>query len=232
MALGWVEELDLTGPQGPQGIQGEPGEQGPAGEPGAQGETGPQGVQGTQGPAGTAFDPEDSVATVDDLPAGDAVGKARMVRGPGQPSEAGPAGHIFVKEESGWTDFGQSAYVGPEGPIGETGPQGPAGPKGDTGNTGPQGNQGVHGNQGPQGLTGSAGPKGDTGLQGPKGDQGETGAAGPQGTAGTSGSDGARGSLNFSYLDTGSDTPPSSGNIQPNDRFYRSDGKVLVLRNV
>lgn len=60
MALSWVEEANIRGPQGPQGVQGA---QGPAGAKGDTGAQGPQGTTGAQGPTGAGFDS----ATVVDL---------------------------------------------------------------------------------------------------------------------------------------------------------------------
>lgn len=238
MALTWVEEIDLTGPEGPQGPQGAAGEQGPTGSQGPQGETGPAGTTGPEGPAGTAFNPELSVATYDDLPGTDPVGTARLVRGPGSPSAEGPAGHIYVYDPAdpeatanGWLDMGQSAYVGPAGPAGEAGIQGPTGEQGPQGVSGPKGDTGDVGPIGPAGPIGDTGPQGPQGPVGPTGPQGETGAAGPAGADGAAGAEGVRGSQIYSHLATGG-TPPTSGDLRVNDRFIGSDGKLLVLRDI
>lgn len=55
MALTWVEEVDLRGPQGPQGpqgVQGVKGDTGSTGPQGVKGDTGAQGPQGVKGDTG------------------------------------------------------------------------------------------------------------------------------------------------------------------------------------
>lgn len=164
-ATSWIELGDFTGPEGPQGPQGLVGEQGPIGSQGEQGVPGAEGPQGVQGAEGVGFDPAPQVATVDDLPAGDPPGTTRLVMGPGAPSAAGPAGHIYAKEENGtWTDMGQSAYVGPQGPTGAQGEQGPTGAQGEQGIPGPDGEDGAAGTQGVQGPSGAPGPAGTDAL--------------------------------------------------------------------
>lgn len=71
MALTWVEDANIRGPQGPQGatgaqgpagtggaqgLTGAPGADGAPGATGSQGTQGIQGATGSQGPAGTAGD--------------------------------------------------------------------------------------------------------------------------------------------------------------------------------
>ena len=103
------------------------------------------------------------------------------------------------------TTSGNTAAVGPAGPVGSTGPQGPAGPQGvpgpigpagpagATGAMGPQGPTGMTGAQGPIGLTGPSGPISATGLQGPIGPTGPIGPAGAQGPIGLTGPQGPQG---------------------------------------
>lgn len=166
-------EKGNPGEQGPQGIQGPAGPQGEAGADGAQGEPGPQGPKGDKGEKGdpgaglTIAGEVDAYADLPtDLTADDA-GKAYINKADSK---------LYVWTGTAFPAEGEgSAFVGPQGPKGDTGEQGPQGEKGDTGDTGPQGEQG---------------PKGDTGEQGPKGDTGEQGAIGPQGPQGVQGEQG------------------------------------------
>lgn len=211
MALQWVEETNIRGPQGPPGADGATGLQGPAGE---QGPAGPTGPAGAQGQPGIGLDPAPSVATYADLPAGDPNGTVRLVVGP-VVSDAGPGGHLFAKENGAWTDQGRVVYPGPQGVPGEPGAQGPAGVQGE------RGPQGDRGEQGPAGQTGSQGLQGPQGIPGPTGDQGPAGAQGIQGQTGAAG---ARGSLWFSHANA---TTPTTVGRQAGDRSLSPDGQVL-----
>ena len=160
--------IDIVGPQGPQGEKGAQGPQGDRGTQGPQGFQGPQGPQGERGIDGT--------------------------QGPqGDIGEQGPQG--FQGPQGPQGERGIDGTQGPQGDKGEQGPQGFQGPQGDMGAQGPQGEKGDYGGpQGPQGDRGAQGPQGDIGEQGPQGATGAQGIQGPQGDIGAQGPQGDRGS--------------------------------------
>jgi hypothetical protein len=165
MALSWVLQGNLRGPQGTPGVTGTTGAQGPQGiqgPAGTSGVAGPQGPLGPTGAAGRSFDPAGSVATIGDLPTDDSEGTVRIVIA---------NGHMYGRESGAWTDMGQVLFIGP------TGPQGATGNTGAQGSTGSQGVQGVAGARGntwesysttPPSLTGKQ--VGDWAIDGTTGD--------------------------------------------------------------
>ncbi len=153
----WVEQGDLTGPQGDQGDPGLQGETGPAGQPGSPGREGPQGPDGLPGDPGPKGPPG---------PPG--------VEGPrGEPGDPGPKGPPGPE--------GREGQRGEKGDPGLQGPPGPEGREGSPGAVGPAGDPGAKGQPGQQGTPGGIGDPGPMGLPGPAGLQGPAGQPGADG---------------------------------------------------
>ena len=141
--------IDIVGPQGPQGDRGIEGPQGSRGVDGTQGPQGDKGADGLQGPQGDRGEQG---------PQGE-----RGIDGADGPQ--GPQGDRGIEGQQG--SRGVDGAQGPQGDMGAQGPQGEKGEKGD--GVGVQGPQGDRGEQGPQGDIGAQGPQGDRGVEGPQG---------------------------------------------------------------
>lgn len=186
-----------TGNTGPKGDKGDTGNTGAKGDTGNQG---PQGIQGVKGDTGNTGPKGDtgagikvlgSLASPNDLPAGQPGDFYIMSASGSGYAEGDGYSYTGTGPVNGWKNVGPiRGPQGPAGPQGVQGAQGNVGPKGDTGNMGAAG---AAGPQGIQGVKGDKGDKGDTGNQGPAGPQGNAGPAGADGAPGAQGIQGVQG---------------------------------------
>lgn len=237
-SFGSVTEIQIPGPQGPQG---EPGPQGPAGPQGEVGPQGPIGPQGSPGPKGDKGDPGEQGPQGEQGPVGP-QGPKGDTGAQGVPGVKGDQGEPFaitktyptiaemeananniesgrfviivsdVSDEDNAKLYvkGDTGFTFIADLSGMQGIQGPAGPQGIQGIQGEKGEKGDKGDTGPAGADGAKGEKGDTGETGPQGPQGPQGIQGPKGEKGDKGDKGDTGEQG----PAGSDANVTAANIK------------------